>query len=482
VLGPSGFITSPGVRGVEPIPRRKKVTYVVTDPLFAKRRTKSSMPDSAEQSKRAREQTAARGDTVPVVPCSTMGWARVLLLVAVSAALGAISLLGSVDSRWRVVSRRSKLLGAADFHSISGKATVFWGEEEGAPGRYPREYARQLKRMRRLVQRVKMNNDRFFLGRGFCRELMSNVPRALCEQTCSLPPHLSLCAWVWALMTFTFTLNCRRTRSVTDGEISCRSKALLMQEEATLREIKREMEIAAEEAEERLMTNVDNYKPAIAQLETRPGPPGPPGPRGFPGKKGLDGWRGVDGLKGQPGRQGKPGAMGPPGPRGLNGMQGPMGPQGNTGPQVLGQQHTSRHCSVDESVLELFLLPWRPCVPACPAALKRVLNRAMLLVPLFRLWCRDGEGLEERQEQTSMPAREAGRPQPRHVSSTAIRLPGTMPHALPASLLSLHICCTSRSRHICALLTSVLMCCMLPCRCSALGALCVCPLPTTPVA
>ena len=130
----------------------------------------------------------------------------------------------------------SALLGAADFNSISGQGTIFWGEEEGSPGRYPPEYAAQMKRMRRLVKRVKLNNDR--------------------------------------------------------------SKALLGEEAATLREIRREMATAADEAEERLMTNVDNFKPEIAQLATKPGPAGPQGLQGFPGKRGFNGWAGLPGRPG----------------------------------------------------------------------------------------------------------------------------------------------------------------------------------------
>jgi len=187
--------------------------------------------------------------------------------VLVAAAAVCVALHGG----WAGRRGSDELLGAADFNSISGKATIFWGEEEGAPGRYPPEYAAQLKKMRRLVKRVQMNNER--------------------------------------------------------------SQALLKEEEATIREIKREMETEAEDAVERLMANVDNYKPAIAQLEPRAGPPGPPGPQGFKGKNGFNGWRGLDGHNGQPGRTGRPGPMGPPGPPGLNGMQGPMGPQGDTGPQ-----------------------------------------------------------------------------------------------------------------------------------------------------
>jgi len=108
---------------------------------------------------------------------------------------------------------------------------------------------------------------------------------------------------------------------------------LLKEEQATIREIHREMDTVAEDAEERLMANVDNYKPAIAQLETRPGPPGPPGPQGIKGQNGFNGWRGRDGYAGQTGRQGRPGPMGPPGPPGLNGLQGPMGPKGDWGAQ-----------------------------------------------------------------------------------------------------------------------------------------------------
>lgn len=130
---------------------------------------------------------------------------RGLVVVLAAIAVFACVVLSDLRAGWR----GDELLGAADFNSISGKATIFWGEEEGAPGRYPPEYAEQLKKMRKLVKRVQMNNDR--------------------------------------------------------------SKALLKEEEATIREIKREMDTEAEGAVERLMTNVDNYKAAIAQLEPRAG-------------------------------------------------------------------------------------------------------------------------------------------------------------------------------------------------------------------
>jgi hypothetical protein len=217
-------------------------------------------------SNRPQDAGEARGN--PVGAPAGVRRMRALVVVLVAAAAAAcVALYGGRAGR----RGSDELLGAADFNSISGKATIFWGEEEGAPGRYPPEYAAQLKNMRRLVQRVKMNNER--------------------------------------------------------------SQALLKEEEATIREIKREMETEAEDAVERLMTNVDNYKPAIAQLEPRAGPPGPPGPQGFKGINGFNGWRGPDGHSGQPGRTGRPGPMGPPGPPGLNGMQGPMGPEGDTGSQ-----------------------------------------------------------------------------------------------------------------------------------------------------
>lgn len=155
-----------------------------------------------------RPQNAGMGSDDAVgmrVPGRTL---RVLVVALVAVAVVACAVLSGARAGWR---RPEELLGAADFNSISGKATIFWGEEDGVPGRYPREYAAQLKKMRKLVKRVKMNNDR--------------------------------------------------------------SKALLKEEEATIREIKREMETEAEDSVERLMTNTDNYKADIAQLEPRPGIP-----------------------------------------------------------------------------------------------------------------------------------------------------------------------------------------------------------------
>ncbi len=84
---------------------------------------------------------------------------RALVAVVACAAAVAAVVLGSAE--WRRGTSRTALAGAADFNSISGKATIFWGEEDGMPGRYPPEYAAQLKKMRRLVKRVKMNNDRW---------------------------------------------------------------------------------------------------------------------------------------------------------------------------------------------------------------------------------------------------------------------------------------------------------------------------------
>jgi len=141
--------------------------------------------------------------------------AMLLVVVACAAAVAVVALHSSTGAGVRSPAepRADELLGAADYNTISGKATIFWGEEDGMPGRYPPAYAAQLKKMRRLVKRVKLNNGR--------------------------------------------------------------SKMVLKEEDTQIREIQREMEMTAEGTEERLMTNVDNFKPAIAQLETRAGPPVP---------------------------------------------------------------------------------------------------------------------------------------------------------------------------------------------------------------
>lgn len=72
-----------------------------------------------------------------------------------------VALQGAAAAGWggRTEAGAAELLGAADFNSISGKSTIFWGEENNI-GRYPPEYAAQLKQMRRLMHRVKLNNDR----------------------------------------------------------------------------------------------------------------------------------------------------------------------------------------------------------------------------------------------------------------------------------------------------------------------------------
>jgi hypothetical protein len=220
---------------------------------------------------------------------------RALVAVVACAVVAAVA-LGSAAA-WRR-GGRTALTGAADFNSISGKATIFWGEEDGAPGRYPPEYAAQLKKMRRLVKRVKMNNDRSVKS-------ASALPCELSRQRmgcrrASRAPRASA-----------------RADSVHRRCFARRAKVMLEEEKATIREIEREMDTTAEDAEERLMTNVDNFKPAIAQLETRAGPPGPPGPQGFEGKNGFDGWSGLNGHPGQPGRPGRPGPIGPQGPPGM---------------------------------------------------------------------------------------------------------------------------------------------------------------------
>jgi hypothetical protein len=167
-----------------------------------------------------------------------------VLLVACAATAAVICALHSAAAggRGHAEGPSDELLGAADYNSISGIGKIFWGEEEGAPGRYPPAYAAQLKKMRRLMQRVRLNNDR--------------------------------------------------------------AKVLLKAEQATMREIEREMDTEVDGADEDLMRNVDNFKPEIAKLETRPGPAGPPGPRGFSGQVGFDGYRGLPGHAGQQGRNG----------------------------------------------------------------------------------------------------------------------------------------------------------------------------------
>jgi len=253
---------------------------VATNSFGTLQRTQSHMEDAAH---RREEENGARS--------------RVRALVAVVAcALAAAVALGNAAA-WRRVSRTA-LTGAADFNSISGKATIFWGEEDGAPGRYPPEYAAQLKKMRRLVKRVKMNNDRSVKSAS-ALPCARRRHRVGCRRE-SLAPRA-----------------CARADGVHRLCCARRAKVMLKEEEATIREIEREMDTTAEDAEERLMTNVDNFKPAIAQLETRAGPPGPPGPQGFKGKNGFNGWRGLNGHPGQPGRPGRPGPIGPQGPPGM---------------------------------------------------------------------------------------------------------------------------------------------------------------------
>ena len=68
-----------------------------------------------------------------------------LVLVATSQLAGEVSVGGA------------QLLGssggaAGQYGSISGMTHIFWGEQEGMPGRYPPEYAQQLKSMRTLIK------------------------------------------------------------------------------------------------------------------------------------------------------------------------------------------------------------------------------------------------------------------------------------------------------------------------------------------
>jgi len=197
-------------------------------------------------------------------------------LVVVLAA--AVLFCGSV-AVWRVANEgvvageESELLGAGDYNSISGQTTVYWGPGDLRVGRYPPEYAQQMKQMRLLMRRLKDSN--------------------------------------------------------------AKSKELLREEQETMREIKREMENIEEDADTRLEAHVMNFKTEIAQLHTQRGPPGPQGPQGFTGSNGPNGPPGRNGVMGQKGPIGKPGVIGPAGPPGnpgTNGQNGPRGPFGLVGP------------------------------------------------------------------------------------------------------------------------------------------------------
>lgn len=108
--------------------------------------------------------------------------------------LAAVALVGCV-LLLRGGEGRTELVGASDFNSVSGQTHVFWGEDpELHVGRYPPEYARQMKQMRLLMKRLKQTN--------------------------------------------------------------LESKELMRQEQETIREIKREMENIEEDADTRLGDNV----------------------------------------------------------------------------------------------------------------------------------------------------------------------------------------------------------------------------------
>lgn len=87
--------------------------------------------------------------------------ALIVVMVCAAAVCMRSVLLTANGVRWGDAEQADELLGAADYNTISGKATIFWGEEDGMPGRYPPAYAAQLKKMRRLVQQVKLNNERY---------------------------------------------------------------------------------------------------------------------------------------------------------------------------------------------------------------------------------------------------------------------------------------------------------------------------------
>eukprot|EP00960_Hanusia_phi_P070665 767360-Hanusia_phi.AAC.1 len=196
-----------------------------------------------------------------------------VLVVALLLSAVLVSLLLSHSSE------RSELkslgAGAGAFNSVSGQAKVFWGEEDGMPGRYPPEYAKQLKRMRELMRTVRENDSK--------------------------------------------------------------SKLLQEEEAAAMRELTREVKGMVEGAEEELEQDAENFRTQIVRIQPPPGPPGPPGPQGHPGIDGADGLKGRNGYPGAKGETGNPGPLGPPGPPGPNGLQGQIGVPGPQGLQVMGR-------------------------------------------------------------------------------------------------------------------------------------------------
>ena len=67
----------------------------------------------------------------------------VVVLVAMSQLSGEVSVGGT-----QLLSGGA----AGQYGSISGMTHIFWGEQEGMPGRYPPAYAQQLKSMRTLIK------------------------------------------------------------------------------------------------------------------------------------------------------------------------------------------------------------------------------------------------------------------------------------------------------------------------------------------
>ncbi|KAJ1482947.1 SRCR-like domain-containing protein [Baffinella frigidus] len=191
------------------------------------------------------------------------------VVAGVAVLLGAVALVLVATSQLAGAVGGVEMVGtsggaAGQYGSISGMTHIFWGEQDGMPGRYPPEYAQQLKSMRTLIKQIEASN--------------------------------------------------------------VHSTELIREERELLREYKYQMETLEENTVETLMEKVDKYKTDIAQIEPAAGPPGLDGKQGFRGKDGARGINGrgkpaaagTDGMDGERGPRGLTGPLGRTGPQGTD--------------------------------------------------------------------------------------------------------------------------------------------------------------------
>eukprot|EP00961_Rhodomonas_salina_P204439 2758508-Rhodomonas_salina.3 len=134
----------PGISTSRTEPSSRRVVAMTPHPPSSTRQSESAMAGAEGGCSRGGKgrgvfQMVERGSTVMVV-------------LAAVALVGCVLLLRGGEGR-------TELVGASDFNSVSGQTHVFWGEDpELHVGRYPPEYARQMKQMRLLMKRLKQTN------------------------------------------------------------------------------------------------------------------------------------------------------------------------------------------------------------------------------------------------------------------------------------------------------------------------------------